>query len=79
MTGLPRFGSSNGIRISPHQIPVSSEHPPPYERHARASDINTLHNVVEELIELTVISNAEIIANSQFTIYNTLKNMLKAV
>ena len=38
MTGFPRFSFSNGykfadFRRSPHQIPVSSEHPPPYERH----------------------------------------------
>ena len=45
MTGHPRFDLSNGckvvlfadIRRSPHQIPVSPEHPPPYERHGRAS------------------------------------------
>ena len=45
MTGLPRFDLFNGCRVvlfadfrrSPHQIPVSPEHPPPYERHGRAS------------------------------------------
>ena len=69
MTGLPRFGLSNGckvvlfadIRRSPHQIPVSLEHPPSYERHGRASVVaeyyrNTLHNVYvdEKLIQLTI-------------------------
>ena len=36
---------------------------------AQPLDINTLHNVhvVEELIELTIKSNAEIIANSHWT------------
>ena len=55
-----RFGLSNEYKVvlfadfrrSPHQIPVSPEHPPP------------LHNVyvVEELIQLTIETNAEIIA-----------------
>ena len=54
------------FRKSPHQILVSPEHSPPYKRHGRASpaDINTLHNVnvVEELLQPTVGSDAEIIA-----------------
>ena len=41
MTGFLRFGLSNGCKVvlfadfrrSPHQIPVSPKHPPPYERH----------------------------------------------
>ena len=45
MTGLPRFGLSNGCKVvlfadfrrSPHPIPALPEHPPPYERHGRAS------------------------------------------
>ena len=45
MTRLPRFDLSNECKVvlfadfrrSPHQIPVSPEHPPPYERHGRAS------------------------------------------
>ena len=45
LTGLLRFEPFNGyndvlftdFRRSPHQIPVSLEHPPPYERHGRAS------------------------------------------
>ena len=45
MAGLPLFGLSNGCKVvlfadfrrSPHQIPVSLEHPPAYERHGRAS------------------------------------------
>ena len=45
MTGLPRYDLCNGCKVvlfadfrrSPHQIPVSPEHPPPYERHGRAS------------------------------------------
>ena len=38
-------------------------------RPAQPLDINTLHNVhvVEELIQLTTVSNAEIIANSHWT------------
>ena len=44
MTGLPQFGLSNGCKVvlfadfrrSPHQISVSPEHAPPYERHGRA-------------------------------------------
>ena len=44
LTGLPRFGLYNECKVvlfvdfhrSPHQIPDSSEHPPPYERHGRA-------------------------------------------
>ena len=47
MTGLPRFGLSNGYKVvlfadfrrSPHQIPVLPEHSPPYERHGRASHL----------------------------------------
>ena len=43
--GFPRFGLSNGYKVTlftdfrryPHQIPVSPEHPPPYERDGRAS------------------------------------------
>ena len=57
ITGLPRFGPSNGCKIylfldfrrSPHQIPVSPDHPPPYEQDmaepAQLLNINTLHNV----------------------------------
>ena len=45
MTGLPRFDLSNGCKVilfadfrrSPHQIPGSPKHPPPYEQHGRAS------------------------------------------
>ena len=45
MTGLPRFGVSNGYKLvlfadfrrSPHQIPVSPKHHISYERHGRAS------------------------------------------
>ena len=45
MTGLLRFDPSNGYKIvfftdfhrSPHQIPVSLELPPPYERNSLAS------------------------------------------
>ena len=45
MTRLPRFDLSNGFKVvlfadfrrSPHQMPVSPEHPPPYERHGRSS------------------------------------------
>ena len=45
MTGLPRFGLSNRCKVvlfadfrrSPHQIHVTPEHPPAYERHGRAS------------------------------------------
>ena len=39
-TGLLRFGLPNefaDFRRSPHKIAVSPEHPPPYERHGRAS------------------------------------------
>ena len=46
----------------------------------RLTDINTLHNVyvAEELIQLTVISDAEIIANSNWTEDLLAANTLKA-
>ena len=45
MTGLPRFGPSNGYKVvlffdfrrCPHQIPVSPEYHSPSERYGRAS------------------------------------------
>ena len=47
MTGLFRFGPSNGYKVilfadfrrSPHQIPISLEHPTPFKRHGRASAV----------------------------------------
>ena len=57
MTGLPRFGPSNGYvlfaGILP-QIPVSPEHPPQYERHGGASAQRAY--IDEELIQLTIES-----------------------
>ena len=51
MTGLPRFGPSNGYKVIlfadfrryPHQKPVSPEHLPPYERHFRANTLSALN------------------------------------
>ena len=74
MTGLPRFGPSNGYKVvrfadfrrSPHQIPV---HKDDMTEPTQSLNINTQHNVyvVEELIQLIIESNAEIIANSHWT------------
>ena len=44
MTGLPQIGTSNEYKVvlfanfrrSLHQIPISPDHPPPYERYGRA-------------------------------------------
>ena len=73
MTGLPRFGLSNGCKVvlfadfrrSPHQIPVSPEHP--LLTNDMAEPARPLNIIVEELIHLTIESNAEIIANSDWT------------
>ena len=46
----------------PHQIPISQEYPPPYERHGRVSV--AAEYIVEELIQLTFESEVEIITNS---------------
>ena len=78
MTGLPRFDLSNRCKVvlfadfrrSPHQIRRSILlHTNDLAEPAQPLDINTLHNVhvVEELIQLTIKSNAEIIANSHWT------------
>ena len=90
MTGFSRFGPPNAnkvvlftyLRKTSHQIPTSPELSSP-------NDMNTLHNVyvVEECIQLTFRSNAEIIATCTGTkilrrifLMNTLKvaaSMLK--
>ena len=77
MKGLPRIGPSNGYNVadfrrSPHQntsrrsILLRTNH---ISEQAQLLDINTLHNihVVEELIQLTIESNAEITSNSHWT------------
>ena len=61
------------FRKSLHQKPILREHLPPYERHGRAiaayGCYTTLHNVhvVEELMQLSLGSDKEIIANSHWT------------
>ena len=75
MTGLPRFGLSNGCKVipfadfrrSPHQIPVSLEHPPPFERHGRARAAAGYKYADMLLRGSTVGSDAEIIAKSHCT------------
>ena len=79
MIGLPRFDPSSAnkvmlfldFRISPHQIHASPQHHLPFRLNdmvelAQPLDVNMLRSfyVVEELIQLTVGSDAEIIANS---------------
>ena len=59
------------FRRSLHQIPAWLKHHTTFYQYGRASQalVNTLHNVyvVEELIQLSVASNAEIIANLHWT------------
>ena len=76
MTGLPRFGLSNGCKVvllvDFRRYPSRRSillHTNDMAEPAQPLDINTLYNVdvVEELIQLTIESNAEIIANSHWT------------
>ena len=80
MTGLPRFGLLKDARSS--SSPTSADprikypsrrsillHTNDMAEPAQPLNINTLHNVyvVKELIQLTIDSSAEIIANSHWT------------
>ena len=77
MTGIPRFYLSNGCKVvlfAEFRINYPSRrnillHTNDMAEPAQPLDINTLHNVhvVQELIQLTIKSNAEIIANTHWT------------
>ena len=77
MTGLSRFGSSNDTTVVlvadfSTKYPSSQSillHTKAMTEPAQPLNIDTLHNiyVVEEHIQLTIESNAEIIVNSHWT------------
>ena len=83
MTGVSRFSLSSGYKVVLFKYPSRRSillHTNDMTEQAQPLNVNTLHNVyvVEELIQLTIESNAEIITNSKILRRNFLSNTIKA-